>query len=57
MNKLILKVAGVFGLVMAAGCVGAPEETSQSASAINGGNFAASWQWQRSASFGYCAAR
>jgi hypothetical protein len=54
MNKLILKVAGVFGLVMAAGCVGAPEETSQAASAINGGNFAASWQWQRSASFGYC---
>jgi len=49
-----LKVAGVFGLVMAAGCVGAPEEASRSTSEINGGNFAASWQWQRSASFGYC---
>jgi len=54
MNKLILKVAGVFGLLMASGCAATPEDASQAASAINGGNFAASWQWQRSASFGYC---
>ncbi len=36
------------------GCVGAPEGTDSAAGEIQGGNYAAEWQWQRSVSLGNC---